>query len=103
MQEHLSGWLPEEMRQRGYQVTGMHGPKSLRGEYASLKHRPKALWGMVSVTAHYSYHGNAPKNLSPSFAASTSTAIEGLSIVRITEPKHGATAQIAGGKTRCCS
>jgi hypothetical protein len=61
LQEHLSGWLPDEMRQRGYQVTGMHGPKSLRGEYASLKYRPKALWSLMSVTAHYCHTRRHPE------------------------------------------
>jgi len=61
LQEHLSGWLPEEMRQRGYTVTGMHGPKGLRGEYASLKYRPKAFWGVWSVAAHYLHTRRHPE------------------------------------------
>jgi 2-polyprenyl-3-methyl-5-hydroxy-6-metoxy-1,4-benzoquinol methylase len=61
LQEHLSGWLPDEMSKRGYRVIGMHGPKSLRGEYARLKHRPKALWGMASVMAHYFYTRQRPE------------------------------------------
>jgi len=53
LQEHLSGWEPEEMRQLGYKVLGMNGPKSMRGEYARLKHRPRAVAGLVSLAAHY--------------------------------------------------
>jgi hypothetical protein len=49
------------MSKRGYRVIGMHGPKSLRGEYARLKHRPKALWGMASVMAHYFYTRQRPE------------------------------------------
>jgi SAM-dependent methyltransferase len=61
LQEHLSGWLPDEMRARGYIVVGMHGPKSLRGEYARLKHRPKVFWGLVSVLAHYLHTRRRPE------------------------------------------
>ena len=61
LQEHLSGWLPDEMRERGYIVTGMHGPKNLRGEYASLKHSPKVFWGAISVMAHYLYTRRNPE------------------------------------------
>ena len=52
LQEHLSGWEAEEMRRFGYQVIGMLGPKSLRGEYHALKKRPAVFWGMVSLLGH---------------------------------------------------
>lgn len=42
-QEHLSGWLPHELRQRGYEVNGSLGLKGLRGEEGRLTMRPKAL------------------------------------------------------------
>ena len=61
LQEHLSGWLPDEFRNRGYNVCGMHGPKSLRGEYAALKRRPKVLWSLISVFAHYLHTRSRPE------------------------------------------
>jgi hypothetical protein len=61
LQEHLSGWIPEEMRVRGYSVFGMHGPKSLRGEYARLKYRPRPFWGLVSILGHYIYTRTRPE------------------------------------------
>ena len=49
LQPHLSGWTPAEMQQLGYQVIGLLGPKSLRGEYHRLKRRPDVIWGLVSL------------------------------------------------------
>jgi SAM-dependent methyltransferase len=49
LQAHFSGWEAEEMRSHGYDVFGMLGPKSLRGEYHLLKRRPKIFWSMVST------------------------------------------------------
>jgi SAM-dependent methyltransferase len=49
LQAHFSGWETEEMRGHGYDVFGLLGPKSLRGEYHLLKRRPKVFWGMVSA------------------------------------------------------
>ncbi len=49
LQEHLSGWEPAEMRQHGYLVQGVLGPKSLRGEYHKLKRQPEWLWGSISL------------------------------------------------------
>jgi hypothetical protein len=49
LQEHLSGWTPEELRGRGYQVIGFYGLKTLRGEYHRLKGRPKVFWAVVSL------------------------------------------------------
>jgi SAM-dependent methyltransferase len=49
LQQHLSGWEPAEMEQLGYQVIGLLGPKSLRGEYHRLKRRPDFFWGLVSL------------------------------------------------------
>jgi len=45
LQEHLSGWEVAEMKQHGYQVIGMLGPKALRGEFHNLKWRPKFFLG----------------------------------------------------------
>lgn len=53
LQEHVSGWEAEEMRDMGYRVIGLLGPKKLRGEYHVLKWRPKILWGMVSLGLHF--------------------------------------------------
>lgn len=61
LQEHLSGWQADEMRQRGYTIIGMSGPKSLRGEYAALKHKPKFFWGMVSIFAHCLFTRRQPE------------------------------------------
>ena len=49
LQEHLSGWTPDEMRRRGYNVLGFYGHKALRGEYHRLKGRPKVFWAVVSL------------------------------------------------------
>lgn len=53
LQEHLSGWEAAEMKQHGYQVIGMLGPKILRGEFHLLKWRPKFFWGGVSLLGHF--------------------------------------------------
>jgi len=53
LQQHLSGWEITEMRAAGYTVVGMHGPKSLRGEKAMLKYRPRPVWSLISVAMHY--------------------------------------------------
>jgi hypothetical protein len=49
LQAHLSGWEAEEMRRHSYDVMGMLGPKSLRGQYHMLKHRPAIFWALVST------------------------------------------------------
>ena len=41
LQQHLSGWTAQEMREHGYNVIGMFGRKSLRGEYHRLVHQPR--------------------------------------------------------------
>lgn len=58
LQEHLSGWTAEEMRQRGYRVIGMLGPKSLRGEYHLIKYKPRVFWAFYSLLAHFGYTRN---------------------------------------------
>jgi hypothetical protein len=60
-QEHQSGWTTEDFRSRGYQVMGMHGPKSLRGEYHGLRHRPKVLWALVSWLGQNLYCRSRPE------------------------------------------
>lgn len=54
LQEHLSGWDCEDMRQLGYSVAGLLGLKQLRGEYHNLRYYPKIFWGIVSeLTQHF--------------------------------------------------
>jgi len=55
LQQHLSGWEVSEMRQAGYRVLGMHGPKAMRGEKAIVRFRPRPVWGLISVLGHYLY------------------------------------------------
>jgi len=62
LQAHLSGWEPDEMRGYGYKVVGLLGPKSLRGEYHSIKGRPRVFWGMVSWLGHVFSTKNHPEN-----------------------------------------
>lgn len=47
-QVHLSGWKASEMKARGYDVIGLRGWKPLRGEYATIRYRPKFLWLFLS-------------------------------------------------------
>jgi hypothetical protein len=60
LQEHLSGWEAEEMKQLGYRVTGVLGPKTLRGEMHVLKGQPKIFWGFISLVAHFLWTRWAP-------------------------------------------
>jgi Methyltransferase domain len=61
LQEHLSGWEPDEMRGYGYDVIGLLGPKKLRGEYHAIKGRPRAFWGVVSLLGHFLWTQNHPE------------------------------------------
>lgn len=61
LQEHLSGWDAGEMQSSGYTVTGILGPKLLRGEYHMLIKRPKFLWGVVSLLGHLLYTRSRPE------------------------------------------
>ena len=61
LQEHLSGWEPSEMTAYGYSVTGLLGPKRLRGEYHAIKKSPRAFWGMVSLLEHFLWTRNHPE------------------------------------------
>jgi SAM-dependent methyltransferase len=61
LQEHLSGWESSEMASLGYKVTGLLGPKTLRGEYHVLKGRPRVFWGMVSLFGHFAWTRNHPE------------------------------------------
>ncbi len=61
LQEHLSGWDAAEMRNHGYRVAGILGPKYLRGEWHRLKYKPKAFWGMVSLVGQQLFTRRMPK------------------------------------------
>ena len=61
LQEHLSGWEPAEMTGHGYEVTGLLGPKRLRGEYHAIKKRPRVLWGLISLLEHFIWTRNHPE------------------------------------------
>lgn len=62
LQEHLSGWTAEDLRPHGYEVFGMCGPKSLRGEYHIIKYKPRAFWALVSLAADYAYSRGHPES-----------------------------------------
>jgi len=49
LQAHFSGWEAGEMKGHGYEVTGMLGPKNLRGEYHAIKRRPAIFWAAIST------------------------------------------------------
>lgn len=71
LQEHLSGWTPDEMRKRGYRVLGMYGPKSLRGEYHRIKYSPRPFWVLVSIFCHYLYTRAHPEKAAAIFCVKT--------------------------------
>jgi SAM-dependent methyltransferase len=48
LQSHRSGWTAEDFQLRGYDVSGIHGLKVLRGHKGSIRWRPRRLWGIVS-------------------------------------------------------
>ena len=60
-QVHLSGWEVDEMRKKGYNVTGINGWKLLRGEFGVAKWRPRVFWGRISLLSQYFTTKN-PKN-----------------------------------------
>lgn len=55
LQEHQSGWEPAELRELGYKVAGVLGPKNLRGEYHKLRRGPEWLWGSISLVGQVLY------------------------------------------------
>ena len=60
LQEHLSGWEAAEMERLGYRVTGVLGPKRLRGEYHQLRWRPKFFWAVLSLALHFLWTRSRP-------------------------------------------
>jgi hypothetical protein len=55
LQEHQSGWEPDDLTELGYKVAGVLGPKGLRGEYHKLKREPEWLWGSISLLGQVLY------------------------------------------------
>ena len=49
------------MRNHGYNVIGMLGPKNLRGEYHAIKGRPRVFWGIVSLLGHFFWTRSHPE------------------------------------------
>ena len=62
LEVHLSGWEPAEMKALGYRVIGLLGPKWLRGDYHTLKYRPRFFWGLVSLAGHFLWTRWQPKS-----------------------------------------
>lgn len=57
LQEHKSGWSVQELRGLGFEVHGINGWKTLRGEMALPRYRPTFLWGGISdLTQTVTYH-----------------------------------------------
>ena len=58
LQEHLSGWDWVEMRNMGFTVRGVYGPRVLRKTEQELRFRPKLVCGIASeiMQVLYSYH-----------------------------------------------
>jgi len=61
LQVHQSGWEIEEMQRLGYQVKGINGWKSLRGEFAEVKLWPKIFWGRISLLSQF-FTTTSPKH-----------------------------------------
>ncbi len=55
-QRHLSGWTPEIMRARGYEVLGINGWRPLRGERTAIRFQPRALWEPISLVSQPFVH-----------------------------------------------
>jgi SAM-dependent methyltransferase len=74
LQEHLSGWTADEMRQRGYTVLGIYGPKSLRGEYHRIKRQPRVFWLLISYLSHFLSTRRNPENAAAIFCVKNVSA-----------------------------
>ena len=62
LQAHHSGWEAAEMREMGYKVIGLLGPKAWRGEYHRLRYRPRFLWAVLSLLAHLLWTKRHPES-----------------------------------------
>jgi hypothetical protein len=67
LQEHVSGWTPEEFRARGYQVYGMYGPKSYRGEHHRITKSPVPFWLLASILMQFTRTRGNPAEASAIF------------------------------------
>lgn len=47
-QEHLSGWSFEEMKSLGFEITGIAGYKTFRGELGLVVRKPRFFWKLMS-------------------------------------------------------
>lgn len=57
LQVHRSGWNVDDFRRRGYLVRGMAGLRTLRGERAQLKFKPKVIWAIISgLSQKFTYY-----------------------------------------------
>lgn len=61
LEDHLSGWDEVEMKEQGYAVHGMFGPKVLRGALHKLRFRPEIFWGIISEVIQWIYIWNYPR------------------------------------------
>lgn len=52
-QVHKSGWKIDDFKKKGYKIYGIRGFKFIRGEYATINHKPWFLWGMLSVLSGF--------------------------------------------------
>ncbi len=48
-QVHRSEWSIKDLEKLGYKVYGLRGFKYLRGEYATIKHKPWFFWGAIAL------------------------------------------------------
>ena len=48
------------MKQLGYRVIGMLGPKKMRGEYHRIVWRPAAFWGVAALFLHFLWTRHRP-------------------------------------------
>lgn len=58
LQEHLSGWEPDEFRALGYRLTGVGGWKHLKGERGIPRFRPIQFWGPLSLWTQPLFEGH---------------------------------------------
>jgi hypothetical protein len=89
LQEHQSGWSADEMRRAGYRVIGMHGLKSLRGEYHALRHRPKAFWAVVSWLSQIVYARRHPERAAAILCVKALDGTAGQPVQEARSPRQG--------------
>lgn len=60
-QAHLSGWGSEEIKKKGYFITGIGGYKKIKGEYAKIKYKPYIFWRILSDLSQKIWTKRNPK------------------------------------------